>query len=379
MLAPLRANSTADARDGNATRRRTGSAWIGGVTLLRLPLGLSFAGHTAALALAAWLGSPAPSIPDQFEPQTIPLIFIEPSPVAAQAVQSDQAALTTPSATASEPLEANEQRPTSALALQQTRLPEQAGPAPPVASAFKPAEAPPTSASAEQASAPEDPAEEPIAITQEQPPPLPARKSVAPPENEENSEVAAKSVSHAPDSASAAPSQVKPPRLHNPAGVAAPAPSTSATRKPPAVSDAGPPVARRDAPPTAVPPRAPAATQIAAVPPPAAPPAAVAPTANPPPQISTEYRFALSTWLERHKVYPAAARQRGEQGSAVLRFRVRRDGRVLAYQLVRSTGHAALDAAVDEMMRGATLPPFPASMTQPEIAVSVPIRFSLSG
>jgi hypothetical protein len=30
-------------------------------------------------------------------------------------------------------------------------------------------------------------------------------------------------------------------------------------------------------------------------------------------------------------------------------------------------------------MRGATLPPFPASMTQPEIAVSVPIRFSLSG
>ncbi len=83
--------------------------------------------------------------------------------------------------------------------------------------------------------------------------------------------------------------------------------------------------------------------------------------------------------MERHKIYPEAARQRGEQGSAILRFRVGRDGRVLAYHLVQSTGHAALDAAVSEMMRSATLPPFPASMTQSEIAVSVPIRFSLSG
>ena len=109
------------------------------------------------------------------------------------------------------------------------------------------------------------------------------------------------------------------------------------------------------------------------------PPAATIAIPQTPPQISAEYRSALSAWLERHKIYPAAARQRGEQGSAVLRFRVGRDGRILAYQLVRSTGYAALDAAVDEMMRGATLPPFPASMTQPEIAVSVPIRFSLSG
>ena len=135
-------------------------------------------------------------------------------------------------------------------------------------------------------------------------------------------------------------------------------------------------MARQNAPPPApAPTGAPANTQIAAVP----PAAAVALPRSPPPQISAGYRIALSTWLERHKIYPDAARERGEQGSAVLRFRVGRDGRVLAYQLVRSTGHAALDAAVDDMMRGATLPPFPANMTQSEIAVSVPIRFSLSG
>lgn len=73
-----------------------------------------------------------------------------------------------------------------------------------------------------------------------------------------------------------------------------------------------------------------------------------------------------------------AAGAGGEEGSALLRFQVRRDGYVLAYQLTRSTGHAALDAAIDQMMRGAKLPPFPAGMTQTEIAVSVPIRFNLS-
>ena len=106
--------------------------------------------------------------------------------------------------------------------------------------------------------------------------------------------------------------------------------------------------------------------------------AATAPPASAAPAISAEYRQALSVWLERNKIYPDAARQRGEEGSAVLRFRVDRYGRVLTYQLTRSTGFAELDAAVDQMMRGAMLPPFPASMTQSEIAVSVPIRFSLS-
>ena len=180
-----------------------------------------------------------------------------------------------------------------------------------------------------------------------------------------------------PDAASAAPapSQIKPPKPHNPTRASVPAPPARTARKPPARFDADPTMARQNAPPQiSAPSGAPAAAQIAALPPPAA--VAIPQT---PPQISAEYRGALSAWLERHKIYPAAARQRGEQGSAVLRFRVGRDGRILAYQLVRSTGYAALDAAVDEMMRGATLPPFPASMTQPEIAVSVPIRFSLSG
>lgn len=101
---------------------------------------------------------------------------------------------------------------------------------------------------------------------------------------------------------------------------------------------------------------------------------------SPPPTatISPDYRTLLSGWLESHKRYPEDARQRGEEGRVVLRFRVDRYGRVLDYQVVSSSGYADLDQSVENMMRGATMPPFPPSMTTPEIEVSVSIRFGLS-
>jgi protein TonB len=86
----------------------------------------------------------------------------------------------------------------------------------------------------------------------------------------------------------------------------------------------------------------------------------------------------LSAWLERHKRYPDAARQRGEEGRAVLRFAVERSGRVIDYALAKSSGYPDLDASIEDMMRGAILPPFPEGMTQPRIEVSVTIRFSLA-
>jgi TonB family protein len=91
----------------------------------------------------------------------------------------------------------------------------------------------------------------------------------------------------------------------------------------------------------------------------------------------TGYRAALSAWLESHRDYPASARARGEEGRAVLRFRVDRSGRVLNYALVGSTGYADLDASINAMMRGATLPPFPADMTASDVEVSVTVRFTL--
>lgn len=117
---------------------------------------------------------------------------------------------------------------------------------------------------------------------------------------------------------------------------------------------------------TPAPAAAPARPQVASIPLPA-----------PVPVITADYRSMLSSWLESHKRYPEEARQRGEEGRAVLRFRVARSGQVLDYSIVSSTGYADLDGSVQAMMRGATLPPFPPSMTAPEIEVSVTIRFGL--
>ena len=102
------------------------------------------------------------------------------------------------------------------------------------------------------------------------------------------------------------------------------------------------------------------------------------PPAHAAPVVSGNYRAALSAWLESHKRYPDSARSRGEEGRAVLRFRVDRSGRVLNYAVVSSTGHPDLDASIDAMMRGATMPPFPADMTASDVEVSVTVRFALS-
>jgi len=136
-----------------------------------------------------------------------------------------------------------------------------------------------------------------------------------------------------------------------------------------------PPQPVRETPPPA--PRAapqPAPMQTAMFPPPPVP----APAPRPAPTVSPGYRSLLSAWLESHKRYPETARARGEEGRAVLRFRVDRSGRVLNYALAASTGFADLDAAIDGMMRGATLPPFPADMAASDVEVSVTVRFSLT-
>lgn len=114
---------------------------------------------------------------------------------------------------------------------------------------------------------------------------------------------------------------------------------------------------------------------------PALPPTALAalpaPTA-PSPEAAAGYRALLSAWLEAHKRYPDAARQRGEQGSAIVRFRLDRSGRVLDFGVTQSTGHADLDAGIADMLRGAQMPPFPPGLTLSQLDVSVTLRFSLT-
>jgi protein TonB len=108
-----------------------------------------------------------------------------------------------------------------------------------------------------------------------------------------------------------------------------------------------------------------------------APPAAAPPSASAASAASASWQVALSAWLQAHKFYPERARRRGEQGTVVLRFTAERDGRVLHVALVEPSGSRILDNAALSMLRDAHIPPFPATMPQQQITLTLPVRYAL--
>jgi protein TonB len=172
-----------------------------------------------------------------------------------------------------------------------------------------------------------------------------------------------------------------PPAPESPPAVSEPPPPNKlAVKKPPKPSlrrQETPRPTQAYTPPLPAQPAPPQDASVPAPPPQTAAAATAMPAPIPSPAAVAGYRALLSAWLESHKRYPESARERGEEGHAVLRFLVDRSGRVLDYAITSSSGYTDLDHAVEEMMSGATLPPFPAGMLEPRMEVSVTIRFSL--
>jgi periplasmic protein TonB len=87
----------------------------------------------------------------------------------------------------------------------------------------------------------------------------------------------------------------------------------------------------------------------------------------------------LSSLLERHKRYPAAALSGREQGTAQVFFSLDRQGRVIESRIVRSSGAAALDEEALALVR--RVQPFPVwpreQFAGDHLDLTVPIRFSL--
>jgi len=94
--------------------------------------------------------------------------------------------------------------------------------------------------------------------------------------------------------------------------------------------------------------------------------------------ISPSWQTALVRHLQQYKNYPSGAKSRGEEGVVQLSFTVDRSGHVLNRKIVQSSGHPELDNEVMSMIqRAQPLPPFPATMPQAKLDLTVPIRFSI--
>jgi protein TonB len=103
-------------------------------------------------------------------------------------------------------------------------------------------------------------------------------------------------------------------------------------------------------------------------------------------QRSTDGRAAESNYnskvlakLRAAKKYPAAARGKGIEGTAVLSFTISSSGRLTSARVVRGAGHALLDSAVLSMARNAApFPPFPSSISKSQMTFSVPVQFKIN-
>lgn len=103
-------------------------------------------------------------------------------------------------------------------------------------------------------------------------------------------------------------------------------------------------------------------------------------------QRSTDGRAAESSYnskvlarLRAAKKYPAAARGKGIEGTAILSFTISSSGRLTSARVVRGAGHALLDSAVLAMARNAApFPAFPSSISKSQMTFSVPVQFKIN-
>lgn len=110
--------------------------------------------------------------------------------------------------------------------------------------------------------------------------------------------------------------------------------------------------------------------------------APVATTASPraeaPSMPGPDYLRAIVDRLERYKIYPEDARSRREQGTVLVAFSIDRSGRILSFDVRKSSGSASLDRAAQDMIyRADPLPPIPTSYAAAQLSLALPVTFAL--
>ena len=94
--------------------------------------------------------------------------------------------------------------------------------------------------------------------------------------------------------------------------------------------------------------------------------------------LTSNYKGKVRARLRRSLVYPRAAQQRRETGTATVRFSIAANGRATAISLVKSSGRTRLDkAALATVKRASPFPPLPSGTRRSAITMTVPIVFRM--
>jgi periplasmic protein TonB len=87
----------------------------------------------------------------------------------------------------------------------------------------------------------------------------------------------------------------------------------------------------------------------------------------------------LEAHLRKFQKYPRSALRRNVEGTAVIRFRMDREGKVLSYTIERTSEHEVLDEAALAMIeRAQPLPPLPDDVPGDSIELTVPANFNIT-
>lgn len=91
-----------------------------------------------------------------------------------------------------------------------------------------------------------------------------------------------------------------------------------------------------------------------------------------------QYVAAIMRQLNRHKTYARELKKARIEGTVVIQFTIDREGRLLASGVKQTSGHAELDrAAMDMLARANPLPAIPDFMNRDELALAIPVEYSL--
>ena len=90
-----------------------------------------------------------------------------------------------------------------------------------------------------------------------------------------------------------------------------------------------------------------------------------------------DYMEMLSEYVETHKYYPEQAGRNGEQGTAVVKVLMARDGTVKDVRLEQSSESHMLDAALESMFRDKHLPPFPDDMREGQKEFTISMTYEI--